>query len=160
MNSELEDLKEFHRKVGAFVAEEPMIPKSGITFATIVSIMDSTATVVKRLHESMKTGPNPQGEALAVLRARLMVEELAETLQAMRLGDLVGLADGLADLNYVVKGCAVTYGIPLGTVHDIVHASNMSKAPLNEHSKGGKGEGYVSPEKAIRELLADLGTPR
>jgi len=43
--------------------------------------------------------------------------------------DLVEVADALADLDYVVAGTRLAYGIPRGPVADEVHRSNMAKAP-------------------------------
>lgn len=64
----------------------------------------------------------------ALLRVRLMQEELAELTKALSLEDLVGIADGLADLLYVVYGTAVQLGIDIGPVFAEVHRSNMTKA--------------------------------
>lgn len=44
-----------------------------------------------------------------------------------RPADLVGVADALADLLYVVYGAAVSYGIQLGPIFAEVHRSNMAK---------------------------------
>lgn len=63
------------------------------------------------------------------LRARLMLEELGETLIALRDGNRVELADGLADLVYVTVGTAITFGIPFNEVWREVHRSNMAKFP-------------------------------
>lgn len=63
------------------------------------------------------------------LRARLMIEELAETIEAMREGNAVEIADGLVDLIYVVVGTAAHYGIDLAPVFDAVHTANMAKFP-------------------------------
>lgn len=49
---------------------------------------------------------------VAVLRARLMTEETAETLAALHENNVIEVADGLADLLYVVYGTAVSYGAP------------------------------------------------
>ena len=46
------------------------------------------------------------------LRLRLLDEEVAELREAMQAGDLVKIADGLADIVYVTVGTAVPYGIP------------------------------------------------
>lgn len=64
---------------------------------------------------------------LASLRARLMIEELGEILEALGTQDRVELADGLADLIYVTVGTAVSYGIPIRRIFEEVHNSNMSK---------------------------------
>jgi predicted HAD superfamily Cof-like phosphohydrolase len=53
------------------------------------------------------------GPEVAALRLGLIIEELAETLAAMRDQDRVEAADGLTDLLYVVAGTAVSYGVAL-----------------------------------------------
>lgn len=60
-------------------------------------------------------------------RADLLVEELAETLEALHHDDIVEVADGLADLIYVAIGMALEFGIPLHKVWGEVHRSNMDK---------------------------------
>jgi predicted HAD superfamily Cof-like phosphohydrolase len=91
-------------------------------------------------------------------REALMTEELRELIQAMRAEDVVEIADGLADLLYVVFGTAVAYGIPMDDVFAEVHRSNMSKLGPNgqpiigAHGKRLKGPSYRPPD--IRPLLA------
>lgn len=51
--------------------------------------------------------------ALARLRIALLGEEAGEFVAASEKGDLVGIADALADIVYVVYGTALTYGIDL-----------------------------------------------
>jgi len=58
------------------------------------------------------------------LRGILILEELSELIDAT---SLVGVADALGDLLYVVYGAAVTYGIDLEPVFDEIHRSNMTK---------------------------------
>lgn len=70
-------------------------------------------------------------------RLRLINEELEELTTALAATDVVKTADGLADLVYVLVGCAVTWGIDLASVFDEVHRSNMTKEPGNA-SSGGK----------------------
>lgn len=65
--------------------------------------------------------------ALAELRIDLLVEEVQEFADAARSGDLVALADALADIAYVTYGAALTYGIDLDAVLIEIHRSNMSK---------------------------------
>ena len=61
------------------------------------------------------------------LRIALIDEELQELANAFEANDMVGVADGLGDLLYVVLGCAVTCGIDLETIFHEVHRSNMTK---------------------------------
>jgi predicted HAD superfamily Cof-like phosphohydrolase len=90
-------------------------------------------------------------EELRRSREALMTEELKELLDAMGREDLVAIADGLADLLYVVFGTAVAYGIPMDEVFAEVHRSNMTKLGpdgkpiIGEEGKRLKGPGYVPP---------------
>jgi predicted HAD superfamily Cof-like phosphohydrolase len=90
--------------------------------------------------------------ALARLRVALLEEEIGEFVAASEKGDLVGIADALADIVYVIYGTALTYGIDLDTVLREVHRSNMSKLgsdgkPLiREDGKVLKSEKYFPPD--------------
>lgn len=82
-----------------------------------------------------------------VARAQLIMEELSEVLQALERRDEPALADGVADLDYVVRGTAVCFGLPLERLHLEVHLSNMSKDQDGEH-KPAKGARYRAPQIA------------
>lgn len=84
---------------------------------------------------------------------KLQLSETAEMAEALRDFDEIGLADALADVEYVTVGTAVAYGIPIGDVFDEVHRSNMTKSTVQEavanHSGDkGKGPGYTPPDVA------------
>lgn len=85
---------------------------------------------------------------VAELRRKLMEEELAELEQAMDNGELVGIADGLADLLYVVCGTAVSYGIDIRPIFEEVHRTNMAKVggALREDGKVLKPDGWQPPK--------------
>lgn len=91
-------------------------------------------------------------------RAQLMLEEMAELLEAMLLRDPIQMADALADVLYVVYGTAVTYAVPVDEVFQEVHASNMTKRVV-DHAAGikGKGESYRAPD--IAAVLRRAGKP-
>lgn len=91
------------------------------------------------------------GDTLALLRVRLLREEVEEFADAAERRDLVAIADALADVVYVAYGSAVTYGIDLDAVVREVHRSNMSKLDANgrrvmrEDGKVMKSELYRPP---------------
>ena len=86
---------------------------------------------------------------LAFRRHGFMQEELEEYVQAVHQEDLVGIADALGDLLYVVLGTAVTHGIDLEPVFEEIHRSNMTKTPMDPATKkGSKGPGYEPPQLA------------
>lgn len=88
-------------------------------------------------------------------RIELMKEELNELIISMYKGDMIGIADGLGDLLYVVIGTGVSCGIDLNPVFYEIHRSNMSK----DVSKSGikkaiKGKNYFRPK--IKEIIEVL----
>lgn len=86
------------------------------------------------------------------LRQKLIREEYNEYMLAEVGHDLVGIADSLADLVYVVVGTALEYGIPLDKVWNAVQQANMrkidpstGKVRKREDGKVLKPEGWVAP---------------
>lgn len=67
------------------------------------------------------------------LRVSLIQEELDEYRHAAEAHDLVGVADALTDLTYVVFGSYVSHGLQEAgeALFDEVHRSNMSKLDEN-----------------------------
>jgi len=98
------------------------------------------------------TAEIPAGEA--ELRQALLDEEVDELRAAVAAGDVVGIADALADIVYIVSGTAHAYGIDLDAVTTEVHRSNMTKLgrdgrPLYRHDgKVLKGPSYEPPQVA------------
>lgn len=96
--------------------------------------------------------PELPSDEIRDLRKRLLKEEYEEFLEAEDENDLVGIADALADIMYIVLGTAVSYGIPIDEVFDEVHRSNMSKVgedgkPIHrEDGKILKGKNYFKPD--------------
>lgn len=66
----------------------------------------------------------------AGLRYNLLAEELEEFLQAIKNNDIVEAADALADLQYVLSGAILEFGLGdvFEDVFNEVQRSNMSKA--------------------------------
>ncbi len=66
----------------------------------------------------------------AALRISLLQEELDELKEAIEQNDLVEVADALCDLQYVLSGAVLEFGMgeKFKTLFDEVQRSNMSKA--------------------------------
>lgn len=87
-------------------------------------------------------------------RTYLMVEELREIVSAMAENNEVELADGLGDLSYVTSGTAVTYDIPLRSIVEEIHRSNMTKKKRCKKTNPrmrDKGGSYTPPY--IKEVI-------
>ena len=87
------------------------------------------------------------------LRVSLLQEELDELSQAIKAGDIVEIADALADLQYVLSGAVLEFGLgeKFVDLFDEVQRSNMSKAcdtqqeavsTLSHYKKKDGTEGY------------------
>ena len=75
-----------------------------------------------------------------MFRNSLLMEEVSELFTAIYRKDRVEIADGLADVLYIVLGTCGILNIPIEQVLEEVHRSNMTK------DKGAvKGEGYERP---------------
>lgn len=93
-------------------------------------------------------------ESLKKLRIDLIQEEFEELIEAVNDGNIVAIADALGDLEYVIHGMALVYGIPQDLIFAEIHDSNMSKLgedgkPIyREDGKILKGPGYQPPRLA------------
>lgn len=89
----------------------------------------------------------------AIMRHRLLDEEVVELFGAAAENDLVEVADAIADCFYILIGTAIEYGIAekLPAIFDEVHRSNMSKLddfgnPIyREDGKVLKSNNYTPP---------------
>ncbi len=104
----------------------------------------------------MKSGSQPVQKELSMdndeakLYMKLISEEYNETLDAFNKSDLVELADGLADMVWVIMGMCNSCGIQFDNIWKEVRASNMSKfvdgkAIKNEYGKIMKPKTYFKP---------------
>lgn len=94
------------------------------------------------------------------LRKALVIEEWNELMAAIDRNDLVGVADALGDINYVVQGFAIACGIDLDAVTEEIHTSNMTKLggdgkPLyRDDGKVLKGPDYRPPN--LSKIIANM----
>lgn len=115
--------------------------------------------LVREFHETfghpVATEPTLVDERTYRLRHSLIGEELDEYLAACESGDIVEIADALADLQYVLSGTAVVHGMNLGGLVEEVHRSNMSKLGADgkpiyrEDGKVLKGPDFFLPNIAL-----------
>jgi predicted HAD superfamily Cof-like phosphohydrolase len=130
--------------------------------------------------------PTLPDEKTRVLRARLIYEEAMETVRALGCDlvarghdgedvsasfsieagdhpvDMVGIADGCADILVVTHGCALACGIDIYPVFNEVHRSNMSKLWTNEETgekevrKREDGKVLKSPDYSPADVKGEL----
>ena len=119
----------------------------------------STLDQVQEFHEtyglSVLNAPDISDEKTNALRINLLAEELDELKEALEEGDLVETLDALIDLQYVLDGAFLSFGLQnvKETAFNEVHRSNMSKLgedakPIRRESDGKvlKGPDYFKPD--------------
>ena len=78
-------------------------------------------------YEVLKDADTMFDEDQAKLYMDLVTEEYEETRDAFKEKDIVGVADGVADMVWVIMGLCSTLGIDFYRVWNAVYDSNMSK---------------------------------
>jgi predicted HAD superfamily Cof-like phosphohydrolase len=96
--------------------------------------MTETLKMVQEFHETfghpVLASPIIPDEKRCVLRMNLLTEELKELQKAIYEKDIVGAADALCDLQYVLNGAILEFGLgaSFGELFKEVQRSNMSKS--------------------------------
>lgn len=99
---------------------------------------DSYTEQVKEFHEKFKhpvlNGPTIPSKERCQLRINLLQEELNELKDAVDNHSIVDIADALADIQYVLSGAYLEFGMQnhMPDLFKEVHRSNMSKACQTE----------------------------
>jgi len=108
-------------------------------------------------------GPTLVSQEYIMERARFLSEEVEEFITGGVSGNIVDVADALADIVYVALGTAHMMGLPFEKIWTAVQKANMAKKP-GVTSRGNKVDavkppGWVGPEaeiaKAIEESIDD-----
>jgi len=126
----------------------------------------NTLEAVREFHETyglpVKGEPDISDERINRLRINLLQEELDELSEALKAGDMVEVLDALTDLQYVLDGAYLSFGLHhlKEPAFNEVQRSNMSKLgedgnPIVRESDGKimKGPNYSAPD--IAQFLKD-----
>ncbi len=125
----------------------------------------TTLQRVQEFHESyglsVKDAPHISDDQTNLLRINLLEEEVGELKEALEQGDLIEVLDALTDIQYVLDGAYLSFGLQdlKEAAFDEVHTSNMSKLgadgkPIRREDDGKilKGPNYLPPNlKTILE---------
>ena len=122
-----------------------------------IDSLNQVAEFHKTFHHPILKTPAIPSEDRCKLRVSLIQEELNELQEAIDNNDLVEVADALADIQYVLSGAVLEFGLgdKFVELFNEVQRSNMSKACNNEeeakatleHYKQKNGtEGYYREE--------------
>lgn len=134
-----ECVSEFHRAAGVPVLDHPTVPGRDRVQLRLRLIAEEFC----ELFEAAGMMPS----AVSHLHSEL---EDSIDLDLTRPPDLVALADACCDLDYVVEGTRLEFGIDGGPVLEEVQRSNMQKVggPKREDGKILKPPGWTPPDIA------------
>tara|TARA_Y100000310_G_scaffold344774_1_gene459401 strand:- start:6339 stop:6818 length:480 start_codon:yes stop_codon:yes gene_type:complete len=129
----------FHNAFNLPVNIKPKLPEieSDMTEA-IEEEFNRTISRLVTLIDKLKRGNTTDNSRLR--RIRIVVEEFTEYLEAEKKNDLIEIADALIDLEYVIHGTHLEYGLPYFALFYVVHEANMAKLEDGKPIKdlGGK----------------------
>lgn len=121
----------------------------------------STLDQVQIFHETyglpVKDAPDISDEKTNKLRVNLLAEEVEELQEALAAGDMVEVLDALTDIQYVLDGAYLSFGLQdvKMAAFEEVQRSNMSKLGADgqpivreEDGKILKGPNYFKPDIA------------
>lgn len=106
--------------------------------------LEAVAEFHRTFHVPICPAPAIPPPDRCALRVNLLQEELNELQAAITDGDIVEVADALADLQYVLSGAVLEFGLgeKFKALFDEVHRSNMSKTCNSEAEAEATVEHY------------------
>lgn len=96
--------------------------------------MKSSINLVQEFHEvfdhEVAPAPKIPNEGTLSFRTNFIIEELKELAEAVAENDIIGVADALGDIQYVLDGFFLNCGLHnhKGKILEAIHTSNMTKA--------------------------------
>jgi predicted HAD superfamily Cof-like phosphohydrolase len=123
-----------------------------------IDALNQVAEFHKTFNAPILNEPQIPSKERCELRISLLQEELNELKEAIEQNDLVEVADALCDLQYVLSGAVLEFGMGEKFVElfNEVQRSNMSKACANEQEANDTIEHYKQKgENAHAEKSGD-----
>lgn len=145
MDAALNEVRKFHRQIGAAVAESPTL---------LACPAESASEIATAIRGLLARCQGMAGDGTNLLsRLCLALEELAEWVEAHAAGNLVAAADAWGDRLYVLLGDAVAAGLPAKVIFEEVHQSNMTKAAARAGNLGKGTKTVTFRQPRLREVL-------
>jgi predicted HAD superfamily Cof-like phosphohydrolase len=149
MNKYLQLVKEFHDAFGVKTPNSHELPEYEKDVSDVMfdfsNMMNSLSC---KLHFSAKI----YDKDICLLRLQLIQEELSELALALSQKRIVNVLDALADLQYVISGTVLAFGLQnkFDAAFQEVHLSNMSKLEngqplIDAAGRVKKGKDYFKP---------------
>lgn len=143
-----EQVETFHRAMGQPVLDKPQIPDE----ATVRKRLRFIAEEFRELMTACLADPHASDMNLAqsyetVVATDLLVDMVTRCPLKEEI-DLPEVVDALADLDYVIEGMRLEFGVNGAPIAERVHEANMAKlaGPVREDGKRLKPDGWMPPD--------------
>ncbi len=145
-------VREFHKRFGAPESATPTVPGDDRVRLRLRLIAEEFFELLEACADADKS-PEADDGPLAWCYASINdhARKLRATLDALPMRvDLPAFADALCDLDYVIEGARLEFGIDGEPIEAAVHAANMAKEPGNLRADGKilKGPNWTPPDIA------------
>lgn len=130
-----QQVTEFHKVMGLPILDKPQVPSDERVYLRVRLIAE----------EFFEFLDSAGYELIDTEGYRVRWDELELTGQSV---NIVELADALADLDYVIEGMRLEFGIDGAPIAEAVHAANMAKVngPVRADGKRLKPPGWNPPD--------------
>lgn len=120
--------------------------------------LNQVAAFHRTFHHPIEPEPIIPSEQRCRLRVALLAEELRELEKAIADKDLVEIADALCDLQYVLSGAVLEFGLgeKFRALFDEVQRSNMSKTCKSE-AEAAETMRYYREERGVESYVKQEG---
>jgi predicted HAD superfamily Cof-like phosphohydrolase len=119
--------------------------------------LNQVAEFHRTFQHPIEPQPTIPAEARCRLRVALLEEEVAELKTAIAKGDLVEIADALCDIQYVLSGAVLEFGMgeKFRELFDEVQRSNMSKVCKTLAEAEATSE-YYRNERGVESYIREV----
>jgi len=123
-----------------------------------LDVLNQVAAFHRTFGHPVEPQPLIPSEERCRLRVALLEEELRELKEAIESLDLVGISDALCDLQYVLSGAVLEFGMGprFRALFDEVQRSNMSKS-CSSLEEAEKTVAYYREERGIEAFIEPSG---
>lgn len=142
-----EQVKAFHYMIGAPVLSTPDVPPEDRVRLRLRLIAEEFVELLDAALGKPSPRDGDAWELWNLLTSQALYDYINKAPLAVNLPEF---ADALADLDYVIEGSRLEFGITGAPIAAIVHASNMAKrgGPVDASGKQRKPEGWQPPDIA------------
>lgn len=152
MSDTVAKVREFHEAFGFHIADQPAVPPDNIRAERARLIAEEAAEAICEILSGHPAAYDLFLDLCGIFEDRARPHDWP--------ADPAKVVRELADVEYVIAGAAVNWGVPLAAVFTEIHAANMRKlgpdGPIwNEHGKAVKPDGWYPAD--IDGLMRNYG---